>query len=117
MPAPTREQLNDPAFTAAIIQLIRSQPFQAHTPFADLMKRPKFRRMREVHAQRARKLRRRGEYVHFLRWEHGHCIYGWSGPMPETFTFFRMPRKKSDPVYTHISYRTMYLPVSEPDVI
>jgi hypothetical protein len=113
MPTPTREQLNDPAFTAAIMQMIRSQTFQPHTPMADLLKRPRFRRMREVHAQRARKLHRRGEYVHFLRWEHGHCIYGWGGPIPDMITINRMPRKKSEPVYTPISYRTMYLPVSE----
>jgi len=105
MPTPTREQLNDPAFTAAIIQMIRSQPFQPWTPIMDLLKRPKFRRMREVHARRARKLRRRGEYVHFLRWEHGHCIYGWGGPAPDTITFNRMPRKKSEPLYTQIDCR------------
>jgi hypothetical protein len=57
-----------------------------------LPKPPKFRRSREVHAHRARKLRRRGEYVHFVRWEHGHCIYSWGGPTPETFTF-RMPMR------------------------
>lgn len=55
-------------------------------PWDIYFKPPKFRRMREVHARRARKLRRRGEYVHFLRWEHGHCIYGWGGPVPNTFT-------------------------------
>lgn len=53
-------------------------------------KPPKYRKPREVHAQRARKLRRRGEYVHFLRWEHGHCIYCWGGPVPGTF-YMRMP--------------------------
>lgn len=109
MPTPTREQLNDPAFTKAIVDMIHSQPFQIGTPISDLLRRqPRFRKMREVHARRARKLRRRGEYVHFLRWEHGHCIYGWGGPIPDTITFHRMPRKKADPVYVPINYTTIY---------
>lgn len=53
--------------------------------------RQRFRVAREVHARRARKLRRRGEDVHFERWEHGHCIYSWGGPTPTTFNFRRMP--------------------------
>ncbi len=90
------------------MKCLGSQPFRFSTPFMDLMKHPKFRRTREVHAARARKLRRRGEHVHFLRWEHGHCIYGWSGPAPQTITLNRMPRKKSEPVYSQVSYRTVY---------
>lgn len=110
MPTPTREQLNDPVFTAAIMRAIHSaEPFKFATPIADLLKRPRFRRMREVHARRAAKLRRRGEYVHFLRWEHGHCVYGWGGPVPDTITLWRMPRKKTEPAYTPINYRLTYL--------
>jgi hypothetical protein len=33
--------------------------------------------MRLVHAQRARKLRKRGEYITFAKWSHGHCVYAW----------------------------------------
>lgn len=108
MPTPTAQQLSDPVFVKAMMDCINSQSFLLHTPISDLLKRPKFQKMREVHARRARKLRRRGEYVHFLRWEYGHCIYGWSGPVPQTITLQRMPRKKSDPVYTQIDYRTVY---------
>lgn len=108
MPTPTAKQLSDPAFVEAMMECIRSQPFKFETPFTNLMKRPKFRQTREVHAARARKLRRRGEYVHFLRWEHGHCIYGWSGPVPQSITF-RMPRKKTDPVYTQMEYKTSWV--------
>jgi len=64
-------------------------------PTFQLPKPPKFRRMREVHARRAAKLRHRGEYVHFLRWEHGHCIYGWGGPVPDTF-YIRMPPESEE---------------------
>jgi hypothetical protein len=67
-------------------------PLAIHPIPFKVFKPPKFRYNREVHAQRARKLRRRGEYVHFLRWEHGHCIYGWGGPRIETFTM-RFPPK------------------------
>lgn len=109
MPTPTPQQLSDPAFVEAMLKCIRSQPpFRFETPFRDLMKRPKFRKSREVHAQRARKLRRRGEYVHFERWEHDHCIYSWSGPPPQTFTLNRMLRKKPELVYSHIEYATSY---------
>lgn len=108
MPTPTAEQLRDLAFVKAMMDCIRIQPFNFHTSIMDLMRRPKFRKTREVHAARARKLRRCGEYVHFLRWEHGHCIYGWSGPAPQTFTF-RMPRKKTEPVYTQIEYKTHWV--------
>lgn len=114
MPTPTAQQLKDPAFVKAMMDCMTSKSFLTHTPITDLLRRPKFRRMREVHAQRARKLRRRGENVYFLRWEHGHCIYGWGGPVPDTFTFNRMPRKKTEPVYAQIDYRTVYsFPVSE----
>lgn len=89
MPTPTPAQLNDPAFTQAIIAAIRNRPLKLETPIMDILRRPrpKFRKAREVHAQRARKLRRRGEYVHFERWEHGHCIYSWGGPPPQSITF------------------------------
>jgi len=89
MATPTLKQLSDPAFTALIIDAIRNHPERFESPFKSIVRpyRPKFRKMREVHATRARKLRKRGEYVHFLRWEHGHCIYGWGGPMPDSFTF------------------------------
>jgi hypothetical protein len=73
-----------------LTRLIRSGMVIGTTQFK-LPKPPRYRRMREVHAQRARKLRRRGEYVHFLRWHHGHCIYGWGGPTPDTFTFRMHP--------------------------
>lgn len=109
MPTPTPQQLSDPAFIKAMMDCLNSQPLRLATPFTDLLKRPKFRRTREVHAARARKLRRRGEYVHFLRWEHGHCIYGWSGPAPQTITLHRMPRKKSEPVYTQVEYKTSWV--------
>jgi hypothetical protein len=62
----------------------------------EIGKPPKFRRSREIHAQRARKLRRRGEYVHFVRWSYGHCIYSWGGPIPDTFTVRMNPRIQSD---------------------
>jgi hypothetical protein len=113
MPAPTAQQLSDPAFVKAMNEMLDST-FMCHTPILDLLRRPKFRRTREVHAARARKLRRRGEYVHFLRWEHGHCIYGWSGPAPQTITLFRMPRKKSEPVYTQLEYKTSWVLDSQP---
>jgi hypothetical protein len=110
MPTPTPRQLRDPAFTKALMDCINSQPLKFYTPIMDLLKRPNFRRTREVHAARARKLRRRGEYVHFLRWEHGHCIYGWSGPAPQTITLHRMPRKKSaEPVYVQVEYKTSWV--------
>ncbi len=98
------------------MKCIKGQPFAFHTPMWDLMKcsRPKFRKTREVHAARARKLRRRGEHLHFLRWEHGHCIYGWSGPAPQTITLFRMPRKNSEPVYTQVNYKTSWLLGAQP---
>jgi hypothetical protein len=70
-------------------------------------KPPKFRKVREVHARRARQLRKRGEDVWFLRWQHGHCIYGWGGKRPtDIITFRLMPRKQSEPVYTPINYVT-----------
>lgn len=105
MPFPTGEQMRDPAFMEALRQCIDWKLMTTPPMFADLMRRPKFRKMREVHAARARKLRRRGEHVHFLRWEHGHCIYGWGGPAPESFVFNRMPRKKTEPEYVHLDYR------------
>ena len=76
-----------------------------------LFERPKFRKMREVHARRARKLRKRGETVRFLRWEYGHCIYGWSGPAPDSIAFKQMPRKKSDEpvIQTRINYETRWI--------
>jgi hypothetical protein len=92
--------LRNDAFVKTMMNALLDNAFMCHTPITNLLRRPKFRKMREVHAARARKLRRRGEHVHFLRWEHGHCIYGWSGPVPETFVINRMPRKKSEPVYT-----------------
>lgn len=91
MPTPTTQQLSDPAFVKAMIDALFDAPPLISKDLLRSFKRPKFRRMREVHAARARKLRRRGEYVHFLRWEHGHCIYGWSGPKPDTFTFRMHP--------------------------
>jgi hypothetical protein len=109
MAIPTQQQLSDPTFAAAMRAMIDSSLMWSYPRFTDLMKRPKFRKVREVHAARARKLRRRGEYVHFLRWEHGHCIYGWSGPVPQTITLHRMPRKKSAPVYTQIDYKTSWV--------
>lgn len=109
MPTPTPQQLSDPAFVAAMRAMIDNSLMWSYPRFTDLMKRPKFRNTREVHAARARKLRRRGEYVHFLRWEHGHCIYGWSGPAPQTITLNRMPRKKSQAVYTQLDYKISYV--------
>src|SRR5882762_373549 len=108
MPLPTPQQLSDPAFAAAMRAMIDSSLMWSYPRFTLLRKRPKFRKVRKVHAARARKLRRRGEYVHFLCWDHGHCIYGWSGPAPQTFTF-RMPRKKSAPVYTQLDYKTSWM--------
>lgn len=107
MPTPTIRQLSDPAFVKAMMDCIRNN----HAPITNLIliKRPKFRKMREVHAARARKLRRRGEDVYFLRWDHGHCIYGWSGKPPETIMINRIPRKASEPVYTQLSYRTEWV--------
>lgn len=59
---------------------------------ARLPKPPKFRKAREVSARRARKLRKRGEYLHFVRWTvNGKCRYTWGGKVPDTFTI-RMPR-------------------------
>lgn len=101
MPIPTTQQWGE-----AMMRAIHGPPLKFHRPLLNSMRRPKFRKMREVHAARARKLRRRGEYVHFLRWECGHCIYGWSGPVPNTFLINRMPRKRTEPVYTQMSYRT-----------
>jgi len=110
MSTPTAEQLQDPAFAKRLLEIMLSQPVEPAHTFTDLLKRrPRFRRMREVHAARARKLRRRGEYVHFLRWERGHCVYGWGGPVPETFTF-RMPHPATRrPEPTRIDYRTVLL--------
>lgn len=91
MVIPTAERLRDRAFVKA---LLASPLMDYGTPIMDIMRRlkpPKFRKAREVHAQRARKLRRRGEYVHFVRWEHGHCVYSWSGPKPDSFTFRMHP--------------------------
>src|SRR6185437_1646532 len=69
MSTPTAEQLRDPDFAKSLLDAICAQPFEPGRTFIDLLRRrPKFRRMREVHGARARKLRRRGEYVHFLRW-------------------------------------------------
>ncbi len=109
MPTPTAQQLlSDPTFVKAMMNAVIDNAFLCSHPFTDLMKRPRFRKGREVHAQRARKLRRRGEHVYFVRWERGHCIYEWGGPAPDTFVMNRMPRKKSEPVYTQIEYRTVY---------
>ena len=99
MPALTQE--NMPFFMKVFGEMSMSDKLltTSFERFSDFLKRPKFRKMREVHAARARKLRRRGEHVYFLRWEHGHCIYGWSGSPPDTFVINRMPRKQSnDPV-------------------
>lgn len=99
--------LTDPTLMAVLAAHVLLHPFEFETPFADLMKGPKFRRAREVHARRARKLRRRGEDVWFVRWEHGHCIYAWGGPRPDVFTF-RMRRHvdKAAPEYQHFTYQT-----------
>jgi hypothetical protein len=78
--------LANPALRQAMLDAINELPVGL-TLHELLPKPPKFRKAREVHAQRARKLRRRGEYVHFVRWEHGRCIYSWGGPVPEIFTF------------------------------
>src|SRR6185312_11255483 len=110
MGTPTAEQLRDPNFAKSLLDAICAQPFEPGRTFIDLLRRrPKFRRMREIHGARARKLRRRWEYVHFLRWECGHCVYGWGGPVPETFTF-RMPHPATRrPEPTRIDYRTVLL--------
>ena len=110
MANPPEFMLADPAFVKMLMEAITGPPVQlSHNFFA---KPPRFKELREIHARRARKLRRRGEYVHFLRWEHGHCIYGWGGPVPETFTLHRMPRKKSEPVYTQICHLTNFVVIS-----
>lgn len=86
MSLPTPELiLAHPTFVKTMIEEMHKHPVRLSMNL--LAPRPRFRKMREVHAQRARKLRRRGEYVHFLRWEHGHCIYGWGAETPKTFTF------------------------------
>jgi hypothetical protein len=93
MPTPTREQLNNPVFVERFLDAIQKQPvgFGPWVTLDVFEPPPRFRKSREVRAQRARKLRRRGEYVHFVRWEHGHCIYSWGGPTPETVTFRMRP--------------------------
>lgn len=95
MALPTAEVLANGAFRESILKAMHEAPTTALTLKDLLPKPPKFRRSREVHARRASKLRRRGEYVHFVRWEHGHCIYSWSGPVSQTFTF-RMPQRGVD---------------------
>ena len=70
-----------------------------------LPKPPRFRVNREISAKRARKLRKRGEYCHFVRWTvNGKCRYCWGGPTPQTFTF-RMPRKGQE---RHVPMVTKY---------
>jgi len=95
MAIPNASVLANPEFMKQMMDAALDNP--VHLTIGDLLPRPpRFRRNREVHAQRARKLRRRGEYVHFLRWENGHCVYCWGGPTPETFTFRMHPASQSD---------------------
>lgn len=116
MPLPTATQLSDPAFVKAMMDCIGSQPLKFGMPLTErLMKRPKFRKAREVHARRARKLRRRGEDVWFVRWNHGHCVYAWGGPRPEVFTFRLMPKgDASVTVSQQIRYETHVVLFQEP---
>jgi hypothetical protein len=89
--------LNSTLLTPEVMRRILDEPIQVWPSIVDLLpKPPKFRRPREVHAQRARKLRRRGEYLHFVRWQNGHCIYSWGGPTPQTFTFRMHPASQAD---------------------
>jgi hypothetical protein len=115
MPLPTQAQLSDPAFVKAMMDCIGSQSIKFETPITDLLKRPKFGKAREVHARRARKLRRRGEDVWFVRWRHGHCVYAWGGPRSGSI-MFRVRRRAdpSVPAYQHITYETRLNWVQEP---
>ena len=103
-PIPTN--LPNPELLKLINQMLDNVKIASYPAFRDLLPQPpKFRQSREVHAARARKLRRRGEYVHFVRWEHGHCIYSWSGPTPETFTRrigpWQSPKYQPPPMTTY----------------
>jgi hypothetical protein len=91
MAIPNSRLLGDPKFVQSMIDALKDAD-PTFLSVRDLLPRPpKFRKAREVHAQRARKLRKRGEYVHFVRWENGHCVYSWSGKVPDTFTFRMHP--------------------------
>lgn len=77
-----------------------------------LPKPPRFRFNREVSARRAAKLRKRGEYCHFLRWTvNGKCRYCWGGPNPQIFTQrlgpWQSPKFRPPPV-TIYGFETRY---------
>ncbi|MDE2098645.1 MAG: hypothetical protein KGL39_15430 [Patescibacteria group bacterium] len=80
------------------------------TRLFDGLRRPKFRKMREVHCQRARKLRKRGEAVFFLRWQNGHAVYQWGGPTPDVFRWRDCKRRDHPPAETiaRVDYRLHY---------
>jgi len=95
MAIPNSRLLGDPIFVQSLIDGLKEAD-PTFLTVRDLLPRPpKFRKPREVHAQRARKLRRRGEYVHFVRWENGHCVYSWSGNVPDIFTFRMHPASQA----------------------
>jgi hypothetical protein len=77
-----------------------------------LPKPPRFRKNREVSARRAVKLRKRGEYCHFVRWTvNGKCIYCWGGPTPQIYTQrlgpWQSPRYVTPPVAIY-GFETRY---------
>jgi hypothetical protein len=87
MSTPTVESLANPTFRDAMNAILENASFVTYPRFRDFLKAPKFRHSREVSARRAAKLRKRGEYCHFLRWTvNGKCRYAWSGPSPQMFT-------------------------------
>jgi hypothetical protein len=88
MAALTKIQLSSDEFTvrlAEIMQEFRSIP----SPWGyKIFSPPKFKQNREVSAKRARTLRQRGEYVHFIRRTvNGKARFLWGGPVPNIFVF------------------------------
>jgi hypothetical protein len=101
----------DPKFVAMMIEAanIQEDNFPA---FTDLLpKPPKFRQPREISARRKRKLEKRGEYCHFVRWTvNGKCRYSWGGEPSIKFNFrfgpwqspkYQAPAITSYSLYTH----------------
>ena len=90
MAIPNASLLADPKFFAEMIQSFRTQEEYPLPLLRDLFpKQPKFREPREISARRKRKLEKRGEHCHFVRWTvNGKCRYSWGGP-PSPKIYFR----------------------------
>lgn len=92
MAIPNAALMADPKFVQSMIDSMKSAD-QVFLQLRDVLPRqPKFRKAREISARRKRKLEKRGEYCHFVRWTvNGKCRYTWGGPVPTAFTF-KFPR-------------------------